>query len=293
MLCNFNSITEGAMIKILVLTDFSDNATNALVYACELFKYDITEFFIMHAYQDEIYADDSVMTREALKKSALAIGKKSKTELENVLNHIQKTYPNPYHTFNSISSNNILLDETDKIVDEQNIDLIVMGTHGKANDRKLTFGSHTLQVLRYVCCPVLAIPENYKFKQLQHILFPTDFMIPYKKRELKLLCEMVSPYDAEVDVLYISKSNTISLRQEDNQNFIKDELCESKINFMTINAKNISKAIQKYLKEKPMDMLVMVNTRHSFLENILFQTTIDKISLNSEIPFLALQNMRR
>jgi len=293
MLCNFNSITEGTMRKILVLTDFSDNATNALAYACELFKYDITEFFIMHAYQDEIYAEDTLMTREALQKSALAISKKSKTELESVLNHIQKTYPNPYHTFNCISSNNILLDETDKIVDEQNIDLIVMGTHGKANDKRLTFGSHTLQVLRYVCCPVLAIPENYKFKHLKHILFPTDFMIPYKKRELKLLCEMVSPYGAEVDVLHISKSNTISLRQEDNQNFIKDELCESKINFMTINAKNISKAIQKYLKEKPMDMLVMVNTRHSFLENILFQTTIDNISLNTEIPFLALQNMRR
>ena len=52
--------------------------------------------------------------------------------------------------------------------------------------------------------------------------------------------------------------------------------------------------MDKYaLKEKPMDMLVMVNTRHSFLENILFQTTIDNITLNTEIPFLALQNMRR
>lgn len=281
------------MRKILVLTDFSDNATNALVYACELFKYDITEFIIMNAYQDEIYADKTIMTREALQKSSLTIGKKSKNALERLQNTIEKTWPNPYHTFNVISSNNMLLDETDKIVDEENIDLIVMGTHGEATEKKLTFGSHTLQVLRYVCCPVLAIPENYKFKQLKHILFPTDFMIPYKKRELKMLCEMVSPFDAEVDVLYISKSNLLSLRQEENQNFIKDELCESKINFITVNSKNISKAIQNYLKEKPMDMLVMVNTRHSFLENILFKTTIDKISLNTDIPFLALQNMRR
>lgn len=281
------------MRKILVLTDFSDNAMNALVYACELFKYDICEISIMHAYQDEIYADDTVMTREALQKSLKAISKKSENELESILSQIGKTCPNPYHTFNIMSSNNILLDETDKIVDEMNIDLIVMGTHGKANDKKLTFGSHTLQVLRYVCCPVLAIPENYNFKPLKHILFSTDYLIPYKKRELNLLSEIVSPYDAEIDVVYISKSNILSLRQEDNQSFIKDELCKNKINFMTLNAKNISKAIQNYLKEKAMDMLVMVNTRHSFLENILFQTTIDKISLNTDIPFLALQNMRR
>ena len=122
------------MKKILVLTDFSENATNALVYACELFKYDITEFIIMNAYQDEIYADDSVMTREALQKSSFAIGKKAKNKLESLLDQTEKNCPNPYHTFNIISSNNILLDETDKIVDEENIDLIVMG-----NDKVYTF----------------------------------------------------------------------------------------------------------------------------------------------------------
>jgi len=104
---------------------------------------------------------------------------------------------------------------------------------------------------------------------------------------------MVSPYGAEIDMLYISKSNTLSLRQEDNQNFIKEELCKNKVNFITLNAKSITKTIYKYLKENTIDMLVMVNTRHSFLENILFQTTIDKVSLNVGIPFLAFQNMGR
>ena len=68
---------------------------------------------------------------------------------------------------------------------------------------------------------------------------------------------------------------------------------QNKINFITLNAKSISKTIHKYINEYEVDMLVMVNTRHSFLENILFQTTIDKISLNVDIPFLALQNMNR
>jgi nucleotide-binding universal stress UspA family protein len=51
--------------------------------------------------------------------------------------------------------------------------------------------------------------------------------------------------------------------------------------------------IYKYINENKIDMLVMVNTRHSFLENILFQSTIDEFTLNLDIPFLALQNMRR
>ena len=40
-------------------------------------------------------------------------------------------------------------------------------------------------------------------------------------------------------------------------------------------------------------MLVMVNTRHSYLENILYQSTIEKIGLKIDIPFLVLQNLPR
>ena len=248
------------MRKILVPTDFSDNAMNAIQYALELFKYDRSDFFIMHAYQDEIYADASLLNQETLKKVTQIISDKSQKQLENTLKKIKEISPNPRHTYNIISSNSMLIDEADKIVDNENIDIIVMGTRGKTNDRKLTFGSHTLQILKYVQCPVLAIPENYKYTQPKHILFPTDYMIPYKQRELKLLCEMASPYRAVIDMLYISKSDKLSLRQEDNQKFIEEILHKNCINFKTKKAKNITNAIYKYLKEHTIDMLVMVNT---------------------------------
>lgn len=281
------------MRKILIPTDFSDNAMNALQYACELFKYDISEFFIMHAYQDEVHANEALLSRETLDEVTNIISDKSQVQLNDTIKRIKKISPNPRHNYSLISANNLLIDEADKIVDQENIDIIVMGTRGKTNDRKLTFGSHTLQVLKYVQCPVLAIPENYKYTPPKHILFPTNYMIPYKRRELKLLCEMAHPYRASIDMLYISNSTKLSLRQEDNQNFIKDELCKNSINFKTIIDKNITNTIYKYMKENHTDMLVMVNTRHSFLENFLLQSTIDKISLYIDIPFLALQNIRR
>lgn len=282
------------MRKILVPTDFSENAMNALKFATDLFKYDVSEFYIMHAYEDDIYADETLLTKNNLKDITTAIGKNSEKELNSILQSINTISPNPRHTYNSISSNNLLIDEADRIVDEQNIDIIIMGTKGKTNNKKLTFGSHTLQVLKYVQCPVLAIPENHKYTQPKHILFPTNYMLPYKRRELKLLCEMVYPYRAVIDMLYISKSSKLSIRQQDNKGFIKEELCKNAINFKVVNSKHIINSIYKYIKENNTNMLVMVNTRHSFLENILYQsTTIDELSLNLDIPFLVLQNMKR
>ena len=281
------------MRKILIPTDFSDNAMNALKYATALFKYDISEFHIMHAYQDDIYSDEALLNSETLEKITTIISNKSVVQLQKTKESLISFSPNPRHTIHTISSNNILLDEVDKIVDEHNIDIIIMGTKGKTNDKKITFGSHTLQVLKYVQCPVLAIPENHEYTQPKHVLFPTNYMIPYKRRELKLLCEMVFPYRAVIDMLYISTSNHLSKRQKDNSEFIKDELCKNKLNFKTENSKHIINAIYKHITENNTDMLVMVNTRHSFLENILYQSTIDEISLNLNIPFLALQNIRR
>ena len=281
------------MRKILIPTDFSENAMNAINYALELFKYEISEFFIMHAYQDDIYADEALISEKTLDVVTDSVRKKSEKELEKTLKTITAISPNPRHTYKVISANNVLLEEADSIVDDENIDIIIMGTKGESNDKKVTFGSHTLQILRYVQCPVLAIPENYKYTQPKHILFPTNYLIPYKRRELKLLCEMVSPYRAVIDMLYISRSKKLSLRQKDNQNFLKEELYKNTINFNVENSKNIINTIYKYIKENHIDMLVMVNTRHSFLENILFQSTIGELSLHLDIPFLALQNMKR
>ncbi|TJY35782.1 universal stress protein [Pontimicrobium aquaticum] len=281
------------MRKILVPIDFSENAMNALKYALELFKYERSDFFIMHAYQDEIYANPSLLKKQTLDQVTQEVSNKSQQQLEEALNKVKEISPNPRHVYNIISANEMLLDEADRIVDEENIDIIVMGTRGETNDKKLIFGSHTLQVLKYVQCPVLAIPENYKYTQPKRVLFPTNYMIPYKRRELKLLCEMVTPYRATIDMLYISKNSKLSLRQEDNKQFIKEGLCKNILNFLTINKKTIANTIYKYITENKMDMLVMVNTRQSFLESILFQSTIDNISLHIDIPFLTLQNIRR
>ncbi len=281
------------MRKILIPTDFSENAMNALKYATELFKYEISEFYIMNTYQEESYSEVVLPTQGVLDIATSKISKTSNEQLQIIKKDIITISPNPRHKFHTISANNLLLDEADRIVDQENIDIVVMGTKGKTNDKKLTFGSNTLQVLKYVQCPVLAIPENYAYIQPKHILFPTNFMIPYKRRELKLVCEIAAPFRATIDVLYISISDKLSRRQQENQEFLKEELCKNTINFKTENSKHLINSIYKYIREKDIDMLVMVNTEHSFLENIVFQSPLDELSLNLDIPFLSLQNMKR
>ena len=85
----------------------------------------------------------------------------------------------------------------------------------------------------------------------------------------------------------------MSIRQEDNKCFIKDILCVNKVNFYIEDSKKIAETVKNYISKNKIDIIAMVNTQHSFLEDMLFPSTIDRVSLGLEIPLLAMQNATR
>ncbi|WP_179352727.1 universal stress protein [Winogradskyella vidalii] len=281
------------MLSILLPTDFSKNSMNAINYALEFFKYQNVQFYFMHAYRSEFYDHDDLVSRDVFDTVLNKVKTNSKNNLEKLLKDIEKSTPNPRYTYQYISVYDTLVEASNKIADEHHIDLIVMGTKGKSNNSHIVFGSQTFQVLKYVDCPVLAIPSNYNNTQPKRILFPTDYLIPYKRRELKLLSILARSYRSDIDVIYISTSPKLSIRQEDNQAFIKDTLLCNKVNFSIKNNKKVAETITSHIKENDIDMITMVNTQHSFLEDMLFPSTMDRVSLGLEIPLLAMQNAVR
>jgi len=281
------------MLSILLPTDFSDNSMNAISYALEYFKYQKAVFYFMHAYQNEFYDHDDLTSREVFDDVLQRVKTQSEADLAQLLKKVNAMSPNPRFTYHTISANNTLVEEANRIADSKNIDLIVMGTKGKSDARHILFGSQTFQVLKYVQCPVLAIPSNYNNTQPKRILFPTNYMMPYKRRELKLLSVFAKSYRSSIDVLYVSKHQKLSLRQEDNKAFIADTLAENAVNFIIEDGKSIAETITTYIKTHNIDIITMVNTQHSFLEDMLFPSQIDKVSLGLDIPLLAMQNTAR
>ncbi|MEX0289194.1 MAG: universal stress protein, partial [Flavobacteriaceae bacterium] len=186
-----------------------------------------------------------------------------------------------------------LVDAVNDFVNQINVDIVIMGTQGQTADKNVTFGSHTVQVFKYVQCPVLAVPETYEYHQPKKILFPTDYMLPYKRRELKLLNLIAAEFKSEIHCLYISDYEELSHRQSDNQRFLQEELSESYLSFETTPVKNKAEAILDYIAKYNINLLVMVNARHSFLEDLLYRSTVDEIGLQIKLPFLVMQNLPR
>ncbi|MDC6389005.1 universal stress protein [Maribacter sp. PR1] len=281
------------MKNILIPTDFSENATNAISFALNLVKCERSNFYLIHAYADEVYQANHIIESDSFKEQKETIKKRAEVKLSNTVLQIKEKWQNPRHDFEFITVFEPLVDGVNNVVNEKNIDLVIMGTKGQTADKKITFGSHTVQVFKYVKCPVLAIPDNQEFVQPKRILFPSDYMIPYKRRELKLLDTIAFRFKSEVHSLYISDFEDLSHRQTDNKKFFKESLPNANLTFHRSEVKNKGLGILEYTAEYNMDMLVMVNSRHSFLEDMLYRSTVDQIALNPVIPFLVLQNLPR
>lgn len=281
------------MRKIVIPTDFSENAFNALKFAAELFKYEKSEFYLLHAYADDVYNTEGLLTQDFLNEFKEISRKKTIGELERIKNEILKLFPNPRHNFQTVAAFGLLIDEVNDLVERENADIIITATRGKTNDRKMTFGSNTLQIIKYVQCPVLSIPENYKFTDMKEILFPSNFMLPYQRRELKLVGDMARAFCSHVDLLYVSKFPLDSFRQKDNKAAIEEQLYDVKTEFHQEKQMDKTKIILEYIDREEIDLLVLVNSRHSYLENILYKSTLDEIGLHPKIPFLVLQNFHR
>lgn len=277
----------------MIPTDFSENAMNAIKYAMSLFKYDTSEFLIMNAYADEVYENTLELPRPFFEEYKEKVKEATDCALQKVVVEMMKASSNPKHNYEYVSVFKSLVDAANDLANKSDVDIIVMGTKGKTDHREITFGSQTLQVVKYVKCPVLMIPQRFHKSLPENILFPTDYMIPYKRRELKLVSMLAKNFGARLNFLHITQFKNSSHRQLDNRKFLEGCTQENLTAFFTVEGDSVALEVNKFIQSNGVNLLVMVNARHSYMETILETSTIDTLGLQIDIPFLVLQNLPR
>ncbi|AXT62318.1 universal stress protein [Aquimarina sp. AD10] len=157
------------MKKILVPTDFSDNAYNALYYATRLFKNEPCLFYILNT----LDTDKSTL----LGKQGEQLVNESKEKLIEVFHSITRDTEDYKHSFDIISTSQKLITTIESIVAEKQINLIVMGTKGATGAKGFFIGSNTSNIIQKIkCCPVLAVPETFNFESTE-AFFSTKNMV--------------------------------------------------------------------------------------------------------------------
>lgn len=278
------------MLKILLPTDFSANAWNAISYALNFYKERECIFYILHAYTPAFYRMDYMLggpSFSAIPDVGVDI---SLAGLEKTINDIKKEFPNPKHNFKTVSAFNLLTDEINELVREKEIDIVIMGTQGATGAKEIFLGTNTVYVIRKTSIPVLVIPEQFAYKTVKRILFPTDYWSKYKKEELQILFDTTAMGASEIVVLHVKEEYELSEKQLDNKAYIAGLLEGIPHRFEELKGALMPHAIMDYVEEHQFDLLVMMKRKHSFLERLMWRQNIDQIGFHVQIPFLVIRD---
>ncbi|WP_103864150.1 universal stress protein [Aquimarina sp. I32.4] len=279
--------------KILLPTDFSKNAWNAITYALELYKNESCDFYILNTFNVTGYALESMAVPEPGEKFYEEAKEKSEQGLGKILERLSFRDDYANHKFYMVSQFNDILDAIKDIVEKQDIEMIIMGTKGTTNAREVIYGSNTVLVMeKSRGCPVMAIPSESSYDTLQEIVFPTDFKMNFKRRELQSLIEVVKRSNATVCVVYISNGDSLTEEQENNKKLLEESFEGLKISFHTLHNIDVKSGVRCFVESRDSDMITFFNRKHSFFGSIFSRPMVKDLGHNSTVPVLALHDLR-
>jgi nucleotide-binding universal stress UspA family protein len=276
------------MKNILLPTDFSENSWNAIKYALQLFKNETCKFYLLNAYTPVIYDVEYVLGNPAQFGLGDAIRENALKKLDDFKIRIAKEFKNPKHTIETMAAFNTLVSELKEVVKKKAIDYVVMGTKGATGAREILFGSNTVHVFKNVKCPIIAIPDGFVFEKPHEVLFPTDYEIDYKDHHIKPILNIIALFNTRVNILNATYGYDLSEIQKTNKKILETYFKKEAHLFHSVSNQNVSEAITNFQLKTRVNLLVMINNKHSFFENLFFKNTINQIGFHLNIPFMVI-----
>ncbi|APZ45471.1 universal stress protein [Polaribacter reichenbachii] len=270
--------------KILIPTDFSKNAWNAIVYALKLYANETCSFYLLNS----IKIKGSTMSAFSNKLQE-KVTENASEELIKLKKRLDKEHFNNKHNFHIILSRQELKNSIETAIKKHKIDLVIMGTKGASGVKELFFGSNTVHIIsKMKLCPILTVPEDCGYNTPKQIAFPTDFNHFYEE-ELSPIKEIANLYNSKIRVFHISEEESLKSCQNYNLSMLKVYLEDHPHKFDWIpNYTKKTYEINEFLKDHNISILAMINYKHSFTEDIIKEPVIKNIGFHPIVPFLVI-----
>ena len=270
------------MQTIITATDFSEVATNAVHYTCDLANAGNLPVVVLHSYSIPVAFHENpmpVISMEECKSIA-------ESQMKLLTDTLAAKYPQLSIT--GVVSYGDITDTLKDCIAEYRAWMVIVG-NSSSEDSGFWLGSNLLSTLRNLRCPVLAVPANYRYKKIEKIAFACDFHNISEKLPANDLVELVLKTGAELHVLNVDHENK-GFDPETPYEYatLNDLIHTAKPQYHNIESGDIDEGIQSFVKGNNMDWLVVVPHKHNFFEGLFHKSQTKVIVRHAHIPLLAL-----
>ncbi len=269
------------MKKILIPTDFSENAFKALKYAIHVADNYNADICILHAYQISSGAGRFASIDYIIQEDR-------ENELKAVLRKIQPLLGTNIKV-ETMVKNGGSVDMICRTAEKIGADLIIMGTIGASGLKKIFMGSTTSNVIKNTDVPVLAVPNNFKDYSISNITLALD----HKKVENSASIELIKSFTKKFE----SKLNLLIVVDEDNEHLnidadFQSDLKESgfDFNYFRLTSPNVSEGMNNFVIENGSDLLCILHHTRDWMNDFFHSSISKKMAMECQIPLLILRD---
>ena len=273
---------------ILIPTDFSENAYNAMSYAVQLYKDIDCKFYILHTYTPTSVSAGSMVdnySTVALQNIQKEITERKLKETED---RLRSEFNNDKHTFETIVSFNFLTSKMKDIVKENDIELVIMGTKGATGAKEIFIGTNTMSAIKKLKLPIIAIPSGFKYEKPKEVLFPTDYKVSTSNMYLSFIKKLCDEHNSKLHLLNVYQDVPLKEKQENTEAFLDVFFKDNAHLFHIAKNQDLIEAIVDFENTYKVNFLIMIYNEHNFFENLLFKPTVNQMVYHTNIPFLVL-----
>jgi len=274
------------MKTIIVPTDFSPVAINAMNYAVDLAQQIDASIMLLHVYQIPVTYNNSDIPLPFMDIGELErINKERLADLKREVEHISAG------DLKIVAEVRLgeLVDELKAICLSAQPFAVVMGTKGAGFVERLLVGSSTLSAMKHLPCPVLVIPPGASFKGIQKMGFASDFRKDLQSTPAGFIKDWVKMFGAVLSVVHVDEDKkpgtVVAVEQNASSHPLLAELSPQ---YVVIENPDVESAIHEFAETNNLDLLIVMPRKHRLLDSLFQKSHTKDLAFHSHIPILSI-----
>lgn len=276
--------------NILIPTDFSKTGLLALEHASFMARLYKANLYLLHVIEItentfDIYSPViQIKNLDEIEKIAL-------NQLEALSARIKKEY-NIKATI--LCSRGNISAEIVTAVTNNDIDLVVMGTHGANGFNEFFIGSNAHKTVTVCPCPVITVQSHAKKLGFTDIVLPIDDTL-YSRQKVDYAITLAKKYGSRIHILGLIEKNG---KTDPNKFKIKLDSIEKVVkkaglayDCKTIKDGNLAEAAMKYSKKTKAALIVILTGHESDITGMFLGAFAKQIVNHSKIPVMSIHSM--
>ena len=271
------------MKTIIVPTDFSPIATNAMNFAADMALNINASLMLLHIYQVPVSMTDVpvvLVSAEELRKSSEAKLQEIKDAMMHITSGKIKVYTEA--RLGDVS------DELEDVCKHIQPFAVIMGTRGASGVERVLFGSTTLTAIRHLKWPVIVVPPGKEYGTgINKIGFACDFDKVVESTPIQFIKNMVKEFGAELHVLNVDhEGRHFKPETPEESVMLHTLLADLNPNYHFIEDVDIEDGINAFVEENNIDLLITIPKKHTFLDSLFKKSSTKQLVTKSHVPVM-------